>query len=253
MSRKTSNLLDLHPDAQGSSPTGVLRWFSTNPLLLATQLGFWHKLAALAFVDEVPASLQLFSRTALLWAGAVSFASLKYDFFRTKLFLKLQPALWFPAVLPAAAVLVARISPAALAAAKHVFASTTPQNLALIQVMRLVSVGLFFKAAKGAFPIPLALAAGVPDVVYGLSAIWISLFSTNLTAPFWFWWNVAGIAVVIAAGSGTAVVSLPGPFYKFRGKDSMLSVLQFPMVLAPSVVAPILICLQVGSILWTPV
>jgi hypothetical protein len=255
-----SGLLDLHPDAVSGSARGFLRWFSTNPVLFAIQIGFWASKTAHASSNLSPAEMR--AAHGYLWlfggyAAVVSALSLKYDLFRTRGFLALQPAGWFPAILPALAAVYTYAVPAAASAARTVVQSTPASELAFLQAIRIVSIGLLVKAKQGAFPKLLALLAGVPDVVYALSAVVLGRslqsaesLSAVISHSNWNLWNAAGIAVVIMAGSGAAAISLPGPLYKFRGKDSMLAVLQFPMVLAPSVVAPMLICSQIAAMLW---
>jgi hypothetical protein len=89
--------------------------------------------------------------------------------------------------------------------------------------------------------------SGVPDLLFGFSAVYVGWNADRLSRRFLIAWNTAGIFVFL----GTLVtmqLSLPGPLGIFTDEPTTRMVVSFPMVLVPTFIAPMFILIHFLSI-----
>ena len=100
--------------------------------------------------------------------------------------------------------------------------------------MRIGAIGSVMKALRGDVTSTFPLWVGIPDFLFGLSALLVGwLFLKKSVSPrFLIVWNLIGTAIIL-------VPLLAMPYW--MGEPGFSFIFEFPMVLAPSVVVPILL------------
>jgi len=110
-------------------------------------------------------------------------------------------------------------------------------RLAIVQVLRVGALGAIYKAATGQLPVHMGIGTGIPDFLFGLSAIYVARNAERLSSRFHLAWNVVGIAIFFAALVAMQL-TVPGPFHFITDGPTAREVFSFPMSLAPTFLAP---------------
>ena len=148
------------------------------------------------------------------------------------------PLLWqtiVPTVILGIALLISRTLRNALSA----IASTTPWHwLTFFQALRISALGGIIKAFKGEITSNFFYWVGVPDFLFGLSALvmgWLVL-KKAVNTYFLMIWSLIGAAIILV------------PVYMFMNyfmkQPGFNFIFQFPMILAPSIVVPLFVYLN---------
>jgi hypothetical protein len=112
--------------------------------------------------------------------------------------------------------------------------------------LRILAVGTLIKAWQGEFSMSFAIWVGIPDLLFGLSAVIMlylalkNLFSTMALMQ----WNLLGVLVILPGAPIVGQMGLPGVFHRIDETPSMITLLEFPMVLAPSLVVPLFVMMN---------
>ena len=229
---------------------------STIPFLLAGLVGFVGCLALRA--DRRGAitggdRLTIWSVLAILVAWAVASALLASSgAYMSPGLLKWMPGLWLPTV-PFVIVGVAlglfRNLGRALVAILDV---TPPHWLIYVHAVRMIAIGTLVKTINGTFPLFFEIGVGIPDLLFGLSAPGI-VWAMRRGAIGWrglALWNLIGFAVVVLPALPLMQMGLPGPLEVFDGPPASEALLVYPMALAPTVVVPIFLMLNLWATAW---
>ena len=185
--------------------------------------------------------LYAYSMVMLSWASGVG-AIAYFGLLVSKDFQTWFPGLWVP-LLPivlVAAPLFFRSVRAAIAAVSRV----TPTHwFAYFQSLRITALGTAIKTHLGLFPEVVEYLVGVPDLLFGFSALWVAavLKRGGLSRKFWIAWNLVGFAIIVPIGCIVINLSLPGPFQMYPEPPTFLVAFEFPMSLAPTAVVPWLV------------
>ncbi len=165
--------------------------------------------------------------------------------YRSPRFLALLPGLWLPLIPFVISIGGVLLSTTLRGALRAVADHTTPRFWYLLQALRVLAIGTIFKTIAGEFPIYFALLVGVPDLLFGLSAIIVArrLSRQAIRPGALIAWNAIGVAVILPAVP-LIQMGLPGPLQVFTAEPTALKVLEFPMVLAPSVIVPLFMLLN---------
>ncbi len=125
-----------------------------------------------------------------------------------------------------------------LSAASHV----SDFHLVSFHVLRLLAIGTVVKYVQGELPRHFVILGTVPDFLFAVSAVVVSLFGANapLGQNVLIVWHLVGIAVFLGAGI-SMYFSVPSPFRIFHDKPDASIVFRFPMVLAPTYTVPLFI------------
>jgi CheY-like chemotaxis protein len=109
----------------------------------------------------------------------------------------------------------------------------------------IVAIGTIIKAVAGQFPAYFAFLVGAPDLLFGLSALILGWQASvrNLSQRFLIAWNLIGVAVILPAAP-LIQLGLPGPIQIFTSEPTAEKLFDFPMVLAPSIIVPTLVLLN---------
>lgn len=212
------------------------------PLLIVVLFGF------LAFVVQRLAGrggLQELERRALwiLWFALVAWGGVTGVLSATGLyvsegFLSHSPGYWLPFV-PVVITLILVTSSASLREGLRKLVDRTPPHwFCAIHAVRILAVGSLFKAALGQFPREFAWYVGIPDLLFGLSAVPVTLLVSrrNPESRTLVAWHLAGAMVIL--------VPVLGLMHRFMHDPLFSVLLTLPMVFAPTLVVPLLVMLN---------
>lgn len=152
------------------------------------------------------------------------------------------PFLW-QAVVPVIIAAIYLLSSQALRSALSVIATVTPlQWLVFFQALRIGALGGVLKGLQGEITSSYVFWVGIPDLVYGLSALCLgSLLRRKLVGEaFMIVWNLVGPLIIL-------LPTFLGMNY-FMNEPGFIFIFEFPMVLAPGIVVPIFIFINLIAV-----
>jgi hypothetical protein len=118
-------------------------------------------------------------------------------------------------------------------------ATGTPWNwFIFFQALRIGALGGVMKGIKGEVTSTFVFWVGIPDFLFGFSALIVGglYLRKSVGARFLMIWNLIGAAVIL--GPTMAFMSY------FMNEPGFIFIFEFPMVLAPSIVVPIFVLLN---------
>ncbi|GMH33167.1 hypothetical protein BSKO_01001 [Bryopsis sp. KO-2023] len=165
--------------------------------------------------------------------------------------LKSFPGVWLP-LLPLVICLVYYSASDQLRSAlKGIVAHTDAKWFVLIQGLRVLAVGTVIKTFSRKFPKWFGLIVGSLDMLYGISA-WILFVvlaeGSSVSNRALFIWHLLGVLVIVPPAPLMMQLSLPG-LNVIESDPPMSSVFAYPMALAPSLVVPMFVGLNL-LIVW---
>ena len=223
---------------------------STLPFLFAAQAGFLLFASYRNSPASVPGSLVLIGGLTI-WS--VYSASLAIDgVYRSPDFLALYPGFLLP-MIPFAVTGVLLALPIVRRGVWE-FAGAVPAHwFVAIQALRVLALGTLIKTLMGGFPVHVELAIGLTDLAFGLSALWLygRARDGRISSDALAIWHAVGIFVVALPGEIAIQTGLPGPMQIFTDAPTAEIMLEFPLVLGPSLVVPCFLMLNLLGILNT--
>lgn len=169
-----------------------------------------------------------------------------HGFYLSKPFLASYPTLWVP-FLPVVIVFTALMLSASARRAVDQLIDATPQTwLVGIHALRILAIGTLVKAWQGSFVVSFALWVGIPDLLFGLSALLMMRVAAGngLSTRALLLWNMVGVLVILPGAPLVAQMGLPGFLHAFDETPPMTTVYEFPMVLAPTFVVPVFVMMN---------
>ncbi|MBL3588325.1 MAG: hypothetical protein JMN24_00855 [gamma proteobacterium endosymbiont of Lamellibrachia anaximandri] len=216
--------------------------FSTLPILIVVIFGFlWfltRRIHRLGGINESQRNwLVVLLLILLIWGGYVGYQSSE-GFFATEGFLNLLPGYWLPYV-PVVIAITLTLLIAPLRHGLRKLVDETPRHwLTGIHCLRILALGTLIKASMGVFPEKFAWFVGGADLLFGLSAIVVTLLvhRGRLSDGFLLVWHLIGALVIVAPVAGLMHV--------FMQEALFPKLFVFPMVLAPALVVPTFVMLN---------
>ena len=217
---------------------------STIPFLFATQCAF---LIAAGRSADVKAGGR---KRAMLAAIVLVVPLVVWGFFSARFaltgvyasqeFLSLMPGLWLPAVPVVITTILLILIPAARSGLHEIALHTPAHWQVAVQALRVCAIGTLLLSLRESFPIHVELAIGVTDITFGVSAalIYRAVKAGRISTDALMFWHMAGFLLIIVPGELAIQSGLPGPAQVFSHLPSSEAMLKFPMVLAPSLVVP---------------
>ncbi|WP_299489344.1 hypothetical protein [Acaryochloris sp. IP29b_bin.137] len=112
-------------------------------------------------------------------------------------------------------------------------ASQVPvHQLVLFHILRLLAIGTILKYLQGQLPFHFLLLGSVPDFLFAVSAVAVSL-QVSPGQSFLIIWHLVGLTLFFGPGL-SMFFSVPSPLRLYRSKPDTSLVFQFPMLLAHS-------------------
>lgn len=178
----------------------------------------------------------------LVWGGCSGYLSNEgvYDSIS---FLKLAPGYWLPYI-PVVITVTLMMLSTQLRLGLRKFVDFVPAYwLTGIHMLRILAIGSIFKSSIGVFPEKFAWYMGIPDLLFGLSAIPITLLvkQKRLSNNFIMFWHITGALVIMVPA-----LSL---MHIFMEEALFPELFAFPMALAPTLVVPMFVMLNL-MVVW---
>lgn len=214
------------------------------PVLIVVQLGslvFFTRRAARRNTLSDPQRKGLYSIVALwaVWALLSGYFGADGGYVSESILATL-PALWVPLIPIASTLIVLALVPEIRSAARVLVDTTPAQYFIYFQALRISAVGTLYKTSIGEFPAYFEIGVGIPDLLYGLSALLLArrarhnrIGKSGLLA-----WNLIGFLIIVPTAPLLIQMGLPGPLQVFTTPPTALALYEYPMALAPSVTVP---------------
>ena len=128
-------------------------------------------------------------------------------------------------------------------ATDHIIDHTPLHLIRLFEGIRVLALGGVLKGFKGDFSLFYAKVTGIPDFLFGF----VSLLAAYLIYKgVWknraaIVINLTGFLVIVPIGMILMNFSLPGPLHFINETPSLTTIFDFPMALAPTLVVPIFV------------
>jgi hypothetical protein len=153
-------------------------------------------------------------------------------------FFNLLPGYWLPYV-PVVIAVTMMLFLAPLREGLRVLVDETPAYwLSAIHILRILALGTLIKASNALFPQLFAWFVGGPDLLFGISAIFVTLLarSGKLNDRALLFWHLFGAIAIVLPIAGLMHLFMAGPLFA--------TLFMFPMVMAPALVVPTLVMLN---------
>jgi hypothetical protein len=173
-----------------------------------------------------------------LW-GLVSGYLAATGVYRQEWFLAAWPSFWITGV--AVAILAAPLLFAPLRETVRGIIDVTPLKATIaLQALRVFAIGGIAKGLSGEFSYYYALTIGVPDFLFGLSALAILAVGAGreLDERAIAIWHLIGALIIVPPGMVLLQMGLPGAWQVFTAEPTIATIFAFPMALAPTLVVP---------------
>jgi len=158
-------------------------------------------------------------------------------------FLAAWPTWWYP-FLPVVLLVSAALLSSTVVTGLRALADRFETGLLMrLHLLRLLALGSLIKAMLGEFPLSFALAVAIPDLLFGLSAVVMVRRAAHgrVSARALLVWNALGAAVILVP------TLLLTPW--FMQDPLFWRLFAFPMVLAPGLIVPLLVALNL-MVVW---
>lgn len=147
----------------------------------------------------------------------------------------LYPGYWLPAI-PVMIVITAIASWQELRRALlAIYVSTPPLWFVLIHTIRLAAIGGLYKAVTGQFNERFAFSVGIPDLLFGFSALWVGylVMHDRINGKALAGWHLLGASAIL--------LPMYGLMHWFTGEPEFYRLFEFPMSMAPTFIVPVLV------------
>jgi hypothetical protein len=215
---------------------------STLPILVAVVFGaFWFMVSRLnrrGSIDFAGRNALAVLLTMLLcWGMFVGYQADRGVFSADRL-VGWQAGYWLPSVPTAICLILVSLVESLRNALRRLVDDTPAHWLTAIHIMRILAIGTLIKAYLGLFPAKFAWFVGGPDLLFGLSAIVVSLLArrNRLSDRALMLWHLTGALVIL--------IPVIGLMPLFMREELITGLFAFPMVLAPALVVPSLVMLN---------
>lgn len=228
-------------------PEFILK-FSMIPIIFIIQLlaiRYAARYADKQSVIKVTGWITILLFILVIWGGISTWLALDGVYMSNE-FLEAYPTFWLPFI-PVVLVIVPLIFLVGARDAVRKLIDAMPISWIVgIHALRILAIGTIIKAWRGEFSMSFATWIGIPDLLFGLSAvvmIWLALKDRVNTMGLMIW-NMLGVFVILPGAPIIGQMGLPGVFHSIDETPSMVTLLEFPMVLAPSLVVPLFVMMN---------
>ena len=177
-----------------------------------------------------------------LWGGLSTYLGLR-GYYQSEGFLSSLPGLWITQI----AILIVMIPWLAskdLRQGINRIIDQTPLYLIMgFEGLRVLALGGIIKGYRGEFSLFYAKFIGIPDFLYGVTTL---IAAVLIYKGIWkeksaIIINLIGFIIIVPFGMILMNVGLPGALYMIEESPSLKTIFEFPMALAPTLVVPIFV------------
>ena len=191
------------------------------------------------------------------WAvwGLASAALALSGAYTSQMFYTLLPGLWIPFVPVLIFAAYFALSASLRDGLGHVIDHTPLHWLVYFHALRISAIGTAFETVRGKFPESFELFVGVPDLLFGLSALYVGrrVQRGSIGRRGVAMWSLVGAIVIVPAANLVTQMGLPGPMMVFTTEPTAAVLFIYPMVLAPTLIVPLFVLfnLVTAQRLWS--
>jgi len=180
-----------------------------------------------------------------IWAGISSLLAINLSY-QSRWFLSSWPAFWVTSIAVTIVMTPLMISRAARNTVRGIIDNTPLYGLVLFQGLRTLAIGGIMKSLNGEFALYYGLYIGIPDFIFGLSALVMArlVYQGRATDKAVALWNIAGAMIIVPFGMVLLQMGLPGPMQLFSNEPTITTIFEFPMALAPTVIVPVFVMMN---------
>ncbi len=230
---------------------------SLTPLLVAIQLGFLFVLARRSGGTDGDKGATPAIYVYLVWlfayAVATSYMGARGLYIDPDV-LASMAGLWLQLITVAVAVVPVVIFAGVRDRLRRMVDMTPLHWFAWFNALRISALGTAYKTSIGEFPLYFEVLVGIPDLLFGLSALWIAWRAKRglISLRGFMIWNLIGALVIVPSAPILIQLGLPGPLQVFSGLPDARAIMTYPMSIAPMFGVPlfVLINLLVAWRLW---
>ena len=221
--------------------------FSILPILYLIQIGIIYRVVRktqnLALISAEQSNLVILLLMMLtIWGGVSTYLGLS-GYYQSGAFLSSLPGFWVTQVAVLLVMFPWMVSKN-LRQGIDTIIDQTPLHLIMgFEGLRSLALGGIYKGYIGEFSLFFAKFVGIPDFLYGI---------TTLVAAFLIYrgvWqeksaiiiNLIGFIIIVPFGMVLINIGLPGAMYMIEESPGLTTIFEFPMVLAPTLVVPIFV------------
>lgn len=181
----------------------------------------------------------------VLWAPISAYLALKGVYTQTAVLERL-PGLWVTMVPVIVFMVPWGLSAEFRDSINSVVDAVGVHKIMLFEGFRVLAIGGIIKGLKGEFSSEIAFYLGIPDFVFGALSLLAGylLYQKSLDLKWVLALNVYGFVIIVPGGQVLMNLGIPGPWHIIHSTPDMVSMFEYPMALAPTVVVPIFITLN---------
>lgn len=119
-------------------------------------------------------------------------------------------------------------------------------NVLFFEGLRILAIGGIIKAIRGEFTFEFGLFIGIPDFIFGALSLWAGylLYKTSLQLKWVVLLNIYGFFIIVPVALILMNMGIPGPWHIIHSTPDMVSLYEYPMALAPTLVVPVFITIN---------
>ncbi len=116
-------------------------------------------------------------------------------------------------------------------------------RVVLFEGLRILAIGGIIKALRGQFSAEFGLYIGGADLLFGILSLagGLLLYKVALGRKWILALNAYGFLIIVPIALVLMNLGIPGPWHIIHSTPDMVSIFEYPMALAPTVVVPIFI------------
>lgn len=160
--------------------------------------------------------------------------------------LKTLPGLWLQVMTVGVIIIPVLVFPSIKNGLRHIVDTTPWHWFAYFHGLRIAALGTAYKTMIGEFPAYFEYAVGIPDFLFGISALLVGwkVQRGELSRKSFLMWNVIGALVIVPTTPIILQLGLPGPFQVFTSLPDARAVFTYPMSIAPMIVVPLFVLIN---------
>lgn len=224
---------------------------SLTPFLLLAQLGFVFFLSRRIALQSDQIDLHRAVTLFLIWVAAYGLLTSVLGargFFIDEGLMPYLPGLWLQVITVTICVLPIMLFSELRAGLAGLVEGTPLHWLAYFHALRISALGTAYKTSTGEFPLYFELFVGIPDLLFGMSALWVGsrLHRGQMSRRGFMIWNLIGALVIVPSAPILLQMGLPGPLHIFTDLPDARAVFTYPMSIAPMIVVPLFVLINLG-------
>ncbi len=221
--------------------------FSMLPLLYLIQCVAIYRATRKTFsLGQISAvqnkQIVLILATLTLWGGLSTYLGMS-GYYQSEGFLSSLPGLWIT-LIPVLIVMIPWLASKTLRQGIEAIIDQTSLHLIMaFEGFRILAIGGIIKGYTGEFSLFYAQFIGIPDFLYGVTTL---IAAVLIYKGIWkeksaIIINLIGFIIIVPFGTILMNVGLPGAMYMIEESPSLKTIFEFPMALAPTLVVPIFV------------